>query len=452
MRLAPSVLALPLAGVAILLSACNEPATSSRATTATVSEMPASLSGELTSQSAVNFNDGSRYQRFDLQLQADTLYRVTSAGALQQPTLMLLGEDNRPISGPRTGQLYAQPDADGIYRLAINGKTPSDFGPFRLEVETAATTNDGELQPGADVLGRLRVDNGGRGNRYTLQVADKGLYEIILRSDEFDTLLKLRGTGVNLTDDDGAGGTDSRLVAALEVGSYQLTASGIESDNAGVYSLAVEQRELPEGINLSEGAELEPGQDYTGMLVGQPQSYSLRVEQAGLLQLSMRSDDLDSLLELAGPGVNTRDDDSGGGHDALISVAVESGSYRVKAAQLNNAEGLFTLRADISEVSALGETIVPGETRVGRLLPGQPSTTRLQITEPGLYRLTLRSSAFDALLGLQGQGLEEQNDDSGGGSDAQLEVYLETGEYQLSNGSYADEGGGSFVLSVSSAP
>ena len=33
-------------------------------------------------------------------------------------------------------------------------------------------------------------------------------------------------------------------------------------------------------------------------MVSQPQSYSLRVEQAGLLQLSMRSDELDSLLEL----------------------------------------------------------------------------------------------------------------------------------------------------------
>ena len=40
---------------------------------------------------------------------------------------------------------------------------------------------------------------------------------------------------------------------------------------------------------------------------------------------------------------------------------------------------------------------------------------------------------------------------SAGGTNAQLELYLEAGEYQLTSGTYGDEGAGNFVLSVSAA-
>ena len=53
------------------------------------------------------------------------------------------------------------------------------------------------------------------------------------------------------------------------------------------------------------------------------------------------------------------------------------------------------------------------------------------------------------MLGLQGQGLEELDDDSAGGTNAQLELYLGAGEYQLINSTYGDQGTGNFVLSVS---
>ena len=448
MHLAHRAVALPLAGLAILLSGCNEPATT---TTAPVRDMPASLAGELTSQSDVNLNDGSRNQSFELQLQGGTLYRVSSSGALKQPTLLLLSEDNRPVSGPRAEQLYLQPEQDGLYRLAVSGSSSSDYGPFRLELTTAEIHSEGELQPGADVLGHLGSGKSQGGNRYTLQIAEPGLYELLLRSDEFDTVLKLRGTGINRTDDDGAGGTDSRLLTMLQEGSYQVIAGGIDAADQGIYSLSFKRWEMPEGISLNDGDRLPLGEERTGMLTGHPQTYTLAIEQAGLLQLTMRSDDFDSLLELNGQGINTRDDDSGGDRDALISVAVEPGNYRVKAAQLDGVDGMFTLSAELSEVAMLDDSIAAGETRVGRLVTGQPVTTQLSISEAGLYRIILRSSQFDALLGLQGNGLEEQDDDSAGGTNAQLELWLEAGDYQVLSGSYGDEGAGSFVLSVSAA-
>ena len=446
MRFAFRAVALPLAGVAILLSGCNEPRQAEPAS-APVAAMPATLKGELTSQSAVNLNDGSRSQSFRLQLQADTFYRVSSSGALQEPVLLLLTEDNRPVGGPRRGKLYIQPEQDGTYRLAVSGRNARDFGPFQLEVSTAEMTNEGELQAGADILGRLQSGDARTGNQYTLKIADEGLYEILLRSDELDTLLKLRGNRINLSDDDGAGNTDSRLYTRLAAGDYRVTVDGVE----GVYTLSITRRQLPDGVDLSDGAALEVGREYTGLLAGQAQTYRLVIEQAGLLELSMRSRDMDSLLELHGPGVAVRDDDGGGNRDALISAVVEPGTYRVKASQLGSQDGIFSLQAQISPVSLLGEHVAPADTRVGRLATGEAHRSRLQITESGLYRIGLRSSEFDAVLRLDGQGLMMEDDDSAGGTNAMLELYLEAGEYELVSGSYGDEGQGGFVLSVSAA-
>ncbi len=447
MPFAHRAVALPLAGLAILLSGCKEPTASTAPPV--VHDVPATLSGELSSQSPINLNDGSRTHSFDLQLQGGSLYRVESSGALNQPVLLLLSEQGELISGPRNEALFLQPEKDGRYRLAVSGKDASDYGPFRVELSTGELTNDGELQPEADILGRLQAGSTNNGNHYSLQVAEQGLYELVMRSAEFDTVLKLRGKGLNRTDDDSAGGTDSRLLTMLPEGSYQLIASGIDAAGQGIYSLSFKRWEVPEGVTLGDGDQLQLGEEATGMLTGHPQTYRLAVEQAGLLQVSMRSDDIDSLLELSGLGINARDDDSGGGYDALLSVVVEPGVYRINAAQHGNGEGVFTLHTELTEVAPLGDRIAPGETRVGRLTEGQPAIAKLQIEQSGRYRITLRSSDFDALLGLEGEGVEATDDDSAGGTNAQLELYLEAGEYQLLNSTYGNEGTGNFVLAVS---
>ncbi|SDS87318.1 hypothetical protein SAMN05216198_3015 [Halopseudomonas litoralis] len=446
MPFALRAVALPLASLAILLSGCKEP---TAAVAPVVSEMPATLTGELSSQSEINLNDGSRSQSFELQLQGGSVYRVETSGALNQPVLLLLSEQGELISGPRNETLFLQPEKDGVYHLAVSGKSDRDFGPFRVELTSDELTSEGALELGAEILGQLQARSANNGNQYRLQIAEKGLYELVMRSTEFDTVLKLRGKDLNRTDDDGAGGTDSRVLTMLPEGSYQLTVGGIDTGDEGIYSLSFKRWEMPEGVTLGDGDSLKLGEETTGMLTGQPQTYRLLVEQSGLLQVNMQSDDIDSLLELTGAGISARDDDSGGGLDALLSVLVEPGGYRINAAQHGNGEGVFTLRTELIEVAQLGDRIAPGETRVGRLAEGQPTVVALQVEQAGRYRITLRSSNFDATLGLQGQGLEELDDDSAGGTNAQLELYLEAGEYQLINNTFGNEGAGNFVLSVS---
>jgi hypothetical protein len=61
--------------------------------------------------------------------------------------------------------------------------------------------------------------------------------------------------------------------------------------------------------------------------------YSLTVEEAGTIRITMRSDDVDSWLWLLNTNgtVITADDDSGGGLDAQITRSLNRGCYLVEA-------------------------------------------------------------------------------------------------------------------------
>ncbi len=58
---------------------------------------------------------------------------------------------------------------------------------------------------------------------YQLHLSEDRAIEIDVRSDNFDTVVDLRGAGVFLTDDDGGEGTNSRLYTdVLQAGNYTI--------------------------------------------------------------------------------------------------------------------------------------------------------------------------------------------------------------------------------------
>lgn len=440
-----SVLALSAAvSLSLLLTGCftrvTQPASQGGA--------PVQLSGEITTRSPVNQNDGSRYQSFPVSLRAGEVYRVSSSGALQEPVLVLLDADSRPVAGPSASRLFLMPERDGRHTLSVSGASDTAYGPFRLTLEPVQVTNGGALQPGTEILGVL--GDGSAGNTYSLTVSEAGLYELLLSSDMFDALLKLQGNGLDTTDDDSGGGSDAKLSLMLQPGSYQIQAGGYDNTGAGGYSLQVTRRELPEGVSLTNGGELQLGQQITGMGLSQPVEYSLQVAEAGLLRVEMRSSEIDSYLELNGEGVSTVDDDgAGSGYDARIQVPVAAGSYSIKASSMDGNNGLFTLQADLLQARPAGARIEVGELVLGHLQEGRSSRTRLRISEAGNYRIDLMSADFDTLLKLRGQGLEEENDDGSSGTNSMLSLTLQPGDYELISGSYENAGVGSYTLSVS---
>ena len=61
-----------------------------------------------------------------------------------------------------------------------------------------------------------------------------------MRSADFDTFIEISGQGVAASDDDGAGGTDSRLQEQLLPGTYTVSASGFSATGSGLFELSVE--------------------------------------------------------------------------------------------------------------------------------------------------------------------------------------------------------------------
>ena len=288
----------------------------------------------------------------------------------------------------------------------------------------------------------------GNANTYTLNVAEAGLYEILMTSDELDTVLKLNGGAVSAEDDDSGGGTNSRITVQLEPGTYQVTATALDDPAEGAYDLNVTSRPLPEGVELVNGGPIELGASITGLADSSPKVYSLTITERALLRVVMSSPVVDSYLSLQGPGVDVTDDDGAGNNlDAGITTLVSPGTYRLSASTADGSAGLFTLTTATQPVSGSGSTLRPGEAVSGSLA-GASAEKTLVISEAGAYKVELYAGDFDAMLRLSGNGVELEDDDGAGGTNSRISSYLEAGRYTLTASSYDNNGRGSFVISA----
>lgn len=429
-------------GLTLALAGCTGLQT---ATDLSVGET-ARLQGEITSASPINVNDGSHYQLFNLQLKQGDLIRVRQSGALQDATLTLLDERDLLVGGPRQSALHLAPQASGTYRLAVSGSAENGYGPFALELEKITPQNSGALALDQAIYGVLSRSQSA--NSYQLDVSETGLYAITLSSEELDTVLKLTGGGLELENDDFGQSTDSQLVAQLQPGTYQVSATALDQPAEGTYDLLLSRRAMPEGVELTNEGELRIGESITGLADSVAKEYQLTISERALLRVRMSSTEVDSYLSLQGPGVDTQDDDSGGDLNAQITTLVQPGSYRLSASTADGSAGLFTLNSSLQPVSGDGNRIRPGEVIAGRLSSEQGSQTTLIINEPGFYQIDLISADFDALLRIEGGGLELEDDDSAGGTNARIGRYLDTGSYQLTSKDYDGASTGNYVLTV----
>lgn len=414
--------------------------------TATSMGEPASLSGELSTQSRVNANNGSRYQSFPLRLSVGEAVRVQQTENIST-LLTLFDGKGRLISGPGTGALLLAPSSDGSYTLSVSGEDASTYGPFRLSLKPQSVRNGGALVVGDSFVGQLAE----AGNAYQLEVQEAAIYSLAMESTDFDTQLSLQGAGVLLENDDFGEGTNSQIHAYLQPGHYRIRAASIDEDTSGSFSLGLTQRVMPANVRLSNGGELQQGQTITGVASMTPVQYELELKQTALVHLDMRSAEIDSLLELTGNSISARDDDSGNNHDASLSQVLQPGRYQVNAQSVNGQAGLFELsysqaplqQGDLARLAA-------GQFAQGRLSTGRDTDAALLISKAGDYVVDLTSGDFDVTLELVGQGIELQDDDSGGGTNARISQYLEAGRYEVNVGAVGG-GSGRFVLAVRSA-
>lgn len=351
-----------------------------------------------------------------------------------------------------------------------------------LSAVPALAQDAGPLVVGSTVDGQLSEDDpaaaeGHRYDTYVINAQAGRSYEVVMRSDAFDTMLELyrgeaRGEPLD-SDDDGLGeGTNSRLrFTAAEDGVYTVRARSLISEETGDYSLSLAERELsPEpaatpirlGQTLEGALDDEDAQDDEGAF----DAYSFEAQAGERFVMAMNADDLDSLLRVGvvrnGVFVEQamNDDGDDGLNSRLVFTAGEAGTYVIHATSyagrgrgaytLSLSEGPAPLRATPIEVGARVRGELTAET--ARNASDRPADAyRFSGREGQRVRIDMTSRNLDSYLELFDENQQSlATDDDGGpiGVDSRLIFTLpRTGSYVIEARAYSD-GTGPYTLEI----
>lgn len=242
-------------------------------------------------------------------------------------------------------------------------------------------------QPVDGVFGKSspRLSDGSPYACYTLQTVRGRSYTVDLRSSAFDAYLGAGpGAGCNeddsLTDDDGAGGTDSRVTIPGDGSVWHIRANTLQPRESGPYRLTVTgpveptrapqtaPQAVPRAPSRAGQAGLSLGGSVTGALTDQSprlpdgsafQCYPLALSAGGEVRATLRSSAFDTYLALyagdrcQGAAVMSDDDGAGGTDSQLTFTAAARQGYSLAANSLTEAgRGRFTLSLEAANGSA----------------------------------------------------------------------------------------------------
>ncbi|KFN51494.1 hypothetical protein [Arenimonas composti] len=410
--------------------------------------------GEITSADHLNLNDGSRSAAWTVSLNAGQAIAVEASAGFCGRLSLFADEGGRlAIRRPQENSSCREEDGRqvvarslvapraGRYTIVFSGRGSSDYGPYTLAAR-AVTANTGPLAAGDDREGLLGSDS----QTLRLKVVEAGRYRIDLMSGEFDPVLRLRGNGVALEDDDGGDGTDARINAWLQPGEYTLEVARI-GDSDGLYRLRATHMpvNLPAGVELQNSGDIAAG-NLVGLLQAGPAEYRLRIANRSQVSFDLQSDEFDPRIDVNGPGTLLGDDDSGEGVQAKLVIALDPGDYTVRIADaVGGAGGVFRLRTAIAP-AAPAQALTVGSPRNARLASGELARYPLTVSRAGRYVIRMESNEFDSVVHLLRDGEHVQSDDdSGGGNNARLEVDLQPGRYEVVAAGF-DGGSGAYQL------
>lgn len=308
--------------------------------------------------------------------------------------------------------------AGGAYQLVAEQRDLSD-----------GRRNGGPLRDGDRITGTLEGEST---NHYTLHLDEPSEVTLDLGSTAFDTVLHLSGNDTQISDDDGGGGTDSRIQTVLMAGDYRVEVASY-GGNRGDYAIELRRSEF-DGEFRNDGP-IASGEEVRGQYVGVAENrYRFTVEETAEVSLALDSQDFDPMLYLQGEGVELTDDDSGGDRNSLINTVLEPGDYILEV-QSYSGSGIYTLRAESSpfegRMSDSGE-VTPGEVVYGRMTAGGRLAYQLVVEEPREVVLESTSSAVDTVMRLTGNGVNEHNDDAPGlGLGSRITQHLQPGRYEV---------------------
>lgn len=346
----------------------------------------------------------------------------------------------------------------------------------------------GELDTGS-----LKLDDGSYYDLYRYDSPGNETVVVILESDDFDAYLMAgtldNGSFNNLgMDDDGAGGTNSRLELRIEsAGAYYFRANTISADETGSYTIRLSSAGSAPAAVATGGVSIKDikiGETITGQLNSTnevledgsyAQRYRVRLVQGQQVEITLQGDNFDAFLVLFdddGERV-AYDDDSAGGTDARIQfTATKTADYIIVVNSVGEREeGDFALFVEHKGGNRAG-TATPA-TPSGRMLSlgqrvtGTLNASSLTASDDTYYdaylirgvpnttvSISLESDDFDAYLviGLPGDDFEslESDDDGAGGTNSRLVyTFKDSQTYEIRANTLSEGEMGSYTLSVS---
>ncbi|HGM6070057.1 TPA: ABC transporter substrate-binding protein [Stenotrophomonas maltophilia] len=353
MRLAALTLAV---AAALVAGGCNRIGAGMDAGKAASLEFDKPVSGEITTRSGINFNDGSHHQLYQIKLDDKDLVGLKLTGRLSGSIAVfnngsLVSTSTTVYEREGDVSLAFRANGGGTYQVAVNADGPSAFGPYRLRAEKLKPYDGKPLVGSGEIVDMLDGD----AQDYTLQVEKEGLYEIRLVSDVFDPVLKVSGQGVDAENDDGGDSTNSRLSLSLKPGKYTLSARGLGDDVNGMFTLSATRIELPGNLVERDGTPLPTsGSVYTMLDSEGRRRFLLTLDRAADVRLDAISSQVDTVLRVVGANVELSDDDGGNGTNARLQETLPAGHYTVDVTSLNKGAGLVEVRVQVDGASAEG--------------------------------------------------------------------------------------------------
>jgi hypothetical protein len=370
--------------------------------------------------------------------------------------------------GNYTVQLVSSVASGGAYNLNYQ------FTAGAPQPCTTAALNPGDGTAGT--LGATSCRTGmGLADLYTVTTPSAGTLLFTQSSDATVPTVALRDSKDNLivSNEDVEGLGVTHVSADLPAGTYTVAAAAVSG--AGGYQMASQfaAHDIPacsavQALDINGGYVQRLGAPGCTGANGQPVDYyQFTLPSDGVVAAFMTSSDVDGFLTLLDSTGNTlrTDDNSYAYADPMIVQYLPAGTYRLAARAAGSSVGGYY---EVDVRTALGPRPpfcgVKGTLAVGGSTSGTIGYTgcqyadatfadiyQVQLTASTAIDLKLTSGDFDAyLVVLDAQGnLVDQDDDSGGGTDARITRLLGAGTYYVvakPSGDYTK--GGNYSLSL----
>ncbi|MET0646341.1 MAG: S8 family serine peptidase [Pyrinomonadaceae bacterium] len=312
---------------------------------------------------------------------------------------------------------------------------------------------------------------------------------ISLSSTAFDTVVYLLGPGGNVlaSNDDGGGGTNSRIPATSgfftlpSAGTYTIQATSFSASTAGTYSLGLTAQTDACGTitPLSFGQTLSGNLSSTDCRFTDNSifdKYSFAGTAGQQVSVSMSSTAFDTLLFLLRPDgtVLASDDDGGGGNNSRIPASSGTITLPTTGTYIIYANSFAANVTGSYSITLTGQT--PGGTcpstniSFGQTVGGSLSSTDCRLSDNSLFdsytfsgtagqqvSVAMSSAAFDTfLLLLRPDGtLLAEDDDGGGALNSRIPASSgtitlpTTGTYKILANSFSSGVTGAYTLTLS---